>query len=209
MKLIVVGNAQQQEEISGKKTNTDVELVFANDISSFAPIAYDACFFLDENDHSIDPKNFGGKLVFINSVIQTLQQKKLPPNFSRINAWPGFLQMQTWEVASNNKDIARAVFERLHWAIAFVSDEPGLVSGRVISMIINEAFFALEQGVSSMEEIDLAMKLGTGYPYGPFEWQNKIGLGNVYHLLKNLAVKDNRYSVSPLLEKKYSAPAST
>jgi len=209
MKLIVVGNAQQQEEISGKKTNPDVELVFATDISSFEPIEYDACFFLDENDDLIDPKNFGGKPVFINSVIQTLQQKKLHPNFSRINAWPGFLQMETWEVASNNKDIARAIFERLQWAIVFVNDDPGFVSGRVISMIINEAFFALEQEVSSMDEIDLAMKLGTGYPYGPFEWQNMIGLGNVYHLLKNLAVEDNRYSVSPLLEKKYLTPAST
>ena len=70
-------------------------------------------------------------------------------------------------------------------------------------MIINEAFFALEEGVSSKEEIDVAMKLGTNYPYGPFEWQEKIGLQNIYQLLHNLSEKDKRYSVSPLLRKKY------
>ena len=43
-------------------------------------------------------------------------------------------------------------------------------------MIINEAYFTWEAGTSTKEEIDIAMKLGTGYPYGPFEWGEKIGL---------------------------------
>src|ERR1700710_2457559 len=47
---------------------------------------------------------------------------------------------------------------------------------RVVAMIINEAYYALDAGVSSKESIDLAMKLGTGYPYGPFEWADRIGL---------------------------------
>ncbi len=64
--------------------------------------------------------------------------------------------------------------------VVFVKDEPGLVSARVISMIVNEAFFALAEGVSTMEEIDVAMKLGTNYPYGPFEWLEKIGVANIY-----------------------------
>ena len=84
-----------------------------------------------------------------------------------------------------------------------MKDEPGLVSARVISMIINEAFFALGENVSSIEEIDLAMKLGTNYPYGPFEWSEKIGLQNIYHLLHKLSQTDKRYLIAPLLEKKY------
>ena len=48
-------------------------------------------------------------------------------------------------------------------------DIPGFISARVVSMIINEAYFALEEEVSSKEEIDTAMKLGTNYPYGPFD----------------------------------------
>ena len=99
---------------------------------------------------------------------------------------------------------AAKVFESLGWNFVFVKDEPGLVAARVICMIINEAFFALQEEVSTIDEIDLAMKLGTNYPFGPFEWENRIGLQNVYRLLKTLSAKDKRYCVSPLLEKKYS-----
>ena len=60
----------------------------------------------------MNPEKFNGKPVFINSVIETLEQKKLPLNFSRINGWPGFLQRQTWEVASNNTAIAAKIFEQ-------------------------------------------------------------------------------------------------
>lgn len=204
MKVIIVANVEQQEEISSKNTNPDAELVFVNNFPELGgDDGYDAIFYLTENACDMDVAKFGGKPVFINSVIETLEQKKLPSNFSRINGWPGFLQRQTWEVASNNKIIAGKVFESLHWNIIFIKDEPGLVATRVISMIINEAFFALEEGVSTIDEIDLAMKLGTNYPYGPFEWQNKIGLQNIYNLLNSLSEKDKRYSVSPLLEKKY------
>lgn len=204
MKVMVIANVEQQEEIASKNTNPEAELVFLKSCSDFAPDdKQDAVFYLSEDHVGMDVEKLGGKPVFINSVIETLEQKKLPRNFSRINGWPGFLQRPIWEVASNNKIIDSKVFENLHWNIVFVKDDPGLVAIRIISMIINEAFFALEEGVSTMDEIDLAMKLGTNYPYGPFEWQNKIGVQNIYHLLNSLSVKNKRYSVSPLLEKKY------
>ena len=53
-------------------------------------------------------------------------------------------------------------------------------------MIINEAFIALREGVSTKEEINTAMKLGTNYPYGPFEWAGKIGIERVNALLDKL-----------------------
>ena len=204
MEVIVVANVEQQGEIASKNTNTEAKLVFAKSFSAFEPIGkYDAIFYLSGDLIDQEMKKVGGKPVFINSVIETLEQKKMPLNFSRINGWPGFLQRQTWEIASNNKMTAAKVFESLGWNFIFVKDEPGLVAARVICMIINEAFFALQEEVSTVNEIDLAMKLGTNYPYGPFEWQNKIGLQNIYQLLKNLSVKDRRYAASPLLEKKY------
>jgi 3-hydroxybutyryl-CoA dehydrogenase len=204
MKVIVMANVEQQREIASKNTNPDAELVFVKSFPEFEhDSVYDAIFYLSENQFDMDLGKFPGKPVFINSVIETLEQKKWPLNFSRINGWPGFLQRETWEVASNNKVMAGKVFESLNWNIVFVKDEPGLVATRIISMIINEAYFVLEEGVSTIDEIDLAMKLGTNYPYGPFEWQNKIGLQNIYHLLKTLSVEDKRYSVSALLEKTY------
>jgi 3-hydroxybutyryl-CoA dehydrogenase len=56
-------------------------------------------------------------------------------------------------------------------------------------MIVNEAFIALKEGVSTKEEIDIAMKLGTNYPYGPFEWAEKIGTERIKNLLSKLSVE--------------------
>jgi len=205
MKIIVVANVEQQEEIASKVTNPDAALVF---VKSFAETNlnenFEAIFHLSESQDDMDIEKLEEKPVVINSVIETLEQKKLPLNISRINGWPGFLQGQTWEVASNNQFIAGKIFESLHWNTVFVKDHTGFVAPRVLCMIINEAYFALEEGISTRGEIDLAMRLGTNYPFGPFEWENRIGLQNVYRLLKTLSAKDKRYCVSPLLEKKYS-----
>ena len=61
-------------------------------------------------------------------------------------------------------------------------------------------FFALEEKVSTEEEIDVAMKTGTNYPYGPFEWSKKIGLRDIYSLLTALSKEQNRYQPSVLLK---------
>jgi 3-hydroxybutyryl-CoA dehydrogenase len=78
-------------------------------------------------------------------------------------------------------------------------DEPGFITPRVISMIINEAYFALEEGVSTKEEINTAMKLGTAYPYGPFEWAERIGVRNILVLLNRLSKEKSQYKPAPLL----------
>lgn len=203
MKIIIVANVEQQEEILLKKTNEGVEIIFVKKIQEITNFnECDALFILNEYEN-INLNKFLDKPVFINSVTKTLEQNNLQDNFSRINGWPGFLKRQIWEIASPNKSLAGKVFEQLSWEIIFVKDEPGFIAARVISMIINEAFFALEDEVSSMEEIDLAMKLGTNYLFGPFEWLEKIGVQNIYHLLQKLTVTDIRYSIAPLLEKKY------
>ena len=67
------------------------------------------------------------------------------------------------------------------------------------SPIINEAYYTLGAQVSTREEIDIAMKLGTSYPYGPFEWAAKIGLKRIYELLVELSKVDERYTPAPLL----------
>jgi 3-hydroxybutyryl-CoA dehydrogenase len=59
--------------------------------------------------------------------------------------------------------------------------------------------------VSTKKETDIAMKLGTNYPYGPFEWAEKIGLKNIAALLTALCKEENRYQPSPLLLKEAMA----
>ncbi|HTM92713.1 MAG TPA: 3-hydroxyacyl-CoA dehydrogenase family protein [Flavisolibacter sp.] len=130
------------------------------------------------------------KTVIINSVEKILSE--IDPSFVRINAWPGFLKSSTIEASSlndNNKQIAQKVFTLFEKKLEWLPDESGFVTPRVISMIINEAFIALKEGVSTREEIDTAMKLGTNYPYGPFEWAEKIGMERVHSLLVRLQKK--------------------
>ena len=66
-------------------------------------------------------------------------------------------------------------------------------------MIINEAYFTVEDHVSTKAEIDTAMKLGTNYPYGPFEWAELIGTANILALLQKLNTTDSRYQPAVLL----------
>ena len=81
----------------------------------------------------------------------------------------------------------------------WLADDYGFIAARIIAMIINEAYYALEENVSTKEQIDIAMKLGTNYPYGPFEWSEKIGLKNILSLLQKLSKQNNRYTISSLL----------
>ena len=204
MKVIVVANVDQRDEILSKNTNAGAELIYLPNITgTIDQQNYDAFFFLSGDIDDIIKYQISGKPVFIHSVTETLVEKNLPANYSRINGWPGFLQRQSWEVASGDKIETSRILEALGWKTIFVKDEPGLIAGRVISMIINEAFFTLEARVSTEKEIDLAMSLGTNYPFGPFEWLEKIGVKNVYPLLKKLANEDKRYIPAPLLEKRF------
>jgi 3-hydroxybutyryl-CoA dehydrogenase len=75
------------------------------------------------------------------------------------------------------------------------------IAARVLAAIVNEAASAVADGVASPEAIDTAMRLGTGYPSGPLEWGERIGLSHVVHTLDALhaAMPDGRYRVVPLL----------
>jgi 3-hydroxybutyryl-CoA dehydrogenase len=57
----------------------------------------------------------------------------------------------------------------------------------------------LEDGVSSREDMDTAMRLGTNYPLGPFEWANRLGKKEISTLLQILAQNDTRCQPAPLL----------
>lgn len=101
----------------------------------------------------------------------------------------------------NDYEKLKTVCHRLGTDFRIVSDQAGMVTPRVICMIINEAYYTLEEGTATREDIDLAMKLGTNYPYGPFEWGERIGLGNVVRVLDAARREsgDERYEVCALL----------
>jgi 3-hydroxybutyryl-CoA dehydrogenase len=86
-----------------------------------------------------------------------------------------------------------------------VHDVPGLIVGRTVAMLVNEAADAVHQGVCDAKDADTAMKLGTNYPAGPFEWLAEIGSAYVVDMLDNLfkAYRSERYRISPLVRKAY------
>jgi 3-hydroxybutyryl-CoA dehydrogenase len=141
-------------------------------------------------------------MIIVNSVITTLNM--LPENFIRINGWPTFLKRPVVDSSSGNDELktqAEKIFAAFNKTTEWVPDVPGFITARVISMIINEAWFTLGEKVSAKEEIDIAMKLGTNYPYGPFEWGEKIGLQKVVELLTTLSISHSRYVPAILLKK--------
>ena len=73
----------------------------------------------------------------------------------------------------------------------------GFIYPRIVAMIINEAWLAREDDLADVENIDLAMKNGVNYPWGPFEWGEKIGLDKVKMLLEELLRADGSERYRP------------
>lgn len=124
------------------------------------------------------------------------------------NGLPTFFNRAILEVSVfKNEDLKKleSITKALATEFLVVEDRVGLVTPRVICMIINEAYYTVQEGTATREDIDVAMKLGTNYPFGPFEWCQRIGIRNVYELLEAVYddTKDERYKICPLLKREY------
>jgi 3-hydroxybutyryl-CoA dehydrogenase len=204
MTIAILANEGSKRELLDKCDPGKTSFLWPGNMETFQQAPADAYFdLMFENDanrvrclQALAPKP-----VFIHAVTDTLADIQGP--FIRLNAWPGFISRKIIELSASGRQqklLAASVLTTLGWQFRFVPDVPGLVTGRVIAMIINEAYFALAEGVSSKDEIDIAMKLGTNYPFGPFEWGRRIGLQHIYNLLFKLSHNDERYVVAPSLK---------
>ncbi len=88
-----------------------------------------------------------------------------------------------------------------------VFDYPGFISNRILMPMINEAIFALMEGVASAEDIDTVMKLGMNHPMGPLTLADFIGLDVCLAIMDVLynGFNDSKYRPCPLLKKMVSA----
>ncbi|MEQ1553142.1 MAG: 3-hydroxyacyl-CoA dehydrogenase family protein [Ferruginibacter sp.] len=197
MTIVVLSNNENWEIL--KELGKNVNWVRVSDIISFLNYYKASAYFNLMDNSSIEDYNALSAPVFINSMSNTLKTIQANENVIRINAWPGFLVNEIWEIAGKLNEDVNVIFTAINKKCIVVNDEPGFVSARTIAMIINEAYFAKGEAVSSQQEIDTAMKLGTNYPFGPFEWATIIGHKRIIELLRKLLETNERYLVAPAL----------
>lgn len=193
MNICIAATAQQQEQLMIKGFPETVAISWvantAELLKESAEALIDCTFCADTLLQSATPFLF-------HSPVNTLADVKAQGRAGRFCAWNTFLQRETWDIAitdNENNIWINTLMTAIGWKFCLVQDEPGLVAPRIVANIINEAWYALQAGISTKEEIDLAMRLGTNYPYGPFEWADKIGFDNVNSLLKKLSIVNPMY----------------
>jgi 3-hydroxybutyryl-CoA dehydrogenase len=218
MNILIIGNAVNFEECRQKfgeghsytltKNQQEAEKFFGNDVVIFDfTIEEDFTQMKVYRDHPL-------ATAFLNTANVNLTQlaarvhHQIKCTLFGFAGLPTFLNRHVLETSLYKIDQKSRLVEictALNTAFQIVSDRVGLVTPRVICMIINEAYFTVQEGTATREDIDKAMKLGTNYPFGPFEWCQKIGLRHTYELIEAVYedTKDERYKICPLLRREY------
>jgi len=92
------------------------------------------------------------------------------------------------------------VGRRMGKEVVVIKESPGFITSRINAMIGNEAFFMLQEGIASAQDIDKALKLGLNHPMGPFELVDLVGLDTRLSILEYLHKSlGEKYRPSPLL----------
>jgi 3-hydroxybutyryl-CoA dehydrogenase len=212
MTIAILADDVLKEEWLAREAPAGVEFVWADSLSSLLMIEADAYFdllYTADPERMARSKPVNGKPLFVNAVPWT--GKVTGTKVIRINAWPTLLRRPVIEIAltaPEQSEAVKSVFDALQWRYQLVPDVGGMITPRVLAMIVNEAYYTLGAEVSTRAEIDTAMKLGTNYPMGPFEWSAAIGLENIGTLLKELGRTDERYALAPALEQELAGSVS-
>ncbi len=212
MKIAVKGQLNQVEELKNLISEHSLIPFKISEIDT-----YDIIFDLDFDDSPEQIQTYHqikDKLIIVGSVKIQLEElyAELGSNplctIIGMNTIPTFINRDVLECCAINQQdekIVTTFFDQLNLKSRFVKSRVGLVTPRIICMIINEAYYTVQEGTASKEDIDLGMKLGTAYPKGPFEWSQEIGLDHVYETLDALYqdTKDERYKIASLLKTEY------
>lgn len=217
MKLLIIGNESHLQEAKAKFGN-DHEYVWAEseaegeDLIEDVDVVFD--FIIDESPEQFEMYATYEGIFFLNTVKISLAELSYSVNHEMVctvfgfNGLPTMFNKSLLEVSMLKREDQKVIDQMcldLNTEYTLVDDRVGLVTPRVVCMIINEAYYTVQEKTASREDIDMAMKLGTNYPVGPFEWCERIGIKNVYETLEAVYedTKDERYKICPLLKKEY------
>ncbi len=203
MQVTILCSEEQQAELQAQGVRQEAAITWIQNPQAFETMK-EASVFIDLLFENTSERlalltKLLPAVVIVNSVGAALTE--IHPEFIRINGWATFLSSTLIEAAGEEakRHATEEVFSFFNKAVEWLPDSEGFITPRVICAVINEAYFALEAGISTREDIDTAMKLGTAYPYGPLEWANRIGLPLVASLLKRLSGQQPRYIPCALL----------
>jgi 3-hydroxybutyryl-CoA dehydrogenase len=122
--------------------------------------------------------------------------------FNPVHKMPLVEIIRGLETSDETAQVALGVATKMGKETVTVNEFPGFVTSRISALVGNEAFYMLQEGVGTAEEIDKAIKLGLNYPMGPFELGDLVGLdtrlNNLNYLHQTLGEK---YRPCPLLVK--------
>ncbi|MFM8466189.1 MAG: 3-hydroxyacyl-CoA dehydrogenase [Oxalobacteraceae bacterium] len=100
-------------------------------------------------------------------------------------------------------DAIAGVLQAAGYRVSLLRDVPGMAVMRTVAMLANEAADAVNQGVCTAADADLAMQKGVNYPLGPLAWAERIGVDTILRVLQRLSEEygEDRYRASPLLRR--------
>lgn len=220
MNVLVIGEPAHFEECKAKfgETHqyTHCENTYeAGDGLPSCDVIFD--FVIDEDPLQLEIYTpLPDKVIFLNTAkislleLSNLVDHQVNATLIGFNGLPTFLNREQLEVSllkKSDEETLKKICTQLNTAYELVEDRVGLVTPRIICMIINEAYYTVQEGTATREDIDKAMKLGTNYPYGPFEWCERIGIKHVYETLEAIYedTRNERYKICPLLKREYLA----
>lgn len=216
MDILILGDRQRAEELMNRIPRIH-QVQHSTKVNDASLPKFNLVFDLDfdSDNHNLQYYSYDrNKVVFVGAVKKQLadainqSHAEVKCHLVGMNTWPTLIDRDLLELTVADKNtlpIVERICAELEWKYRIVDDRVGMVTPRLLAMIINEACYTLQEGTATREDIDTAMKLGTNYPHGPLQWADRIGIANVYETLQAIYndTHDERYKVCPLLKTMY------
>jgi len=212
MKIAVIGSGKKLSSMKNKLQSLEgVSYLQDTDTKSHYDLIIDLDFD-EDNFHRAEyynSLNTGTLLVSANlAVIEESFYDKGISVFGMCS-FPYLLERNSLELSNpynySTQEIEKFASILGYELIEWVQSRVGFITPRVLCMIINEAYYTVQEGTANKEDINTAMKLGTNYPKGPFEFLELFGIDLVYEQLLALYndTQDERYKICSLLKQEY------